>query len=138
MPNIVNSVFHLMIAFLCIRNRSAVMKKKQCDEWVLFENPKWLLEHYFEYSGIVLTDSEKEELFDFIESRNGKQIAESFLCPVNRHATREEHKCSDEDFVVGNNYNRLIMHYLQNGGAKAFALKRKEIKGYEDTFSKGG
>ena len=111
------------------------MKKKQCSEWVLFENPKWLLEHYFEYSGIVLTDTEKEEIFDFIESRNGAQIMESFLCPVNRHATREEHGCSDEDFIVGSNYNKLIMHYLQNGGAKAFALKRKYQRSEKENLS---
>lgn len=127
MNRIGTCVKHLAFAFLCTKNRSMTMLEHSCDEWGLFYHPEWLLEHYFLNSGVVLNQEEKDSIFNFIESRNGRQILESFLCPVNRHCTRLEYKCSDEDFVVGNNHDFLIKHYALNGGAEAFAKKRERF-----------
>ena len=120
-------VKHLVFAFLCTKNRSMTMLEHSCNEWGLFDHPEWLLEHYFLNSGVVLDQEEKDSIFNFIESRNGRQILESFLCPVNRHCTRLEYNCSDEDFVKDRNHDLLIRHYASNGGAEAFAIKREKF-----------
>jgi len=101
------------------------MIEHSCNEWGLFDHPEWLLEHYF--SRVFVEDDEKKIISSFLETRNGRQILESFLCPVNRHCTRLEYKCSDDDFVKGNNHDFLIKHYALNGGAEAFAKKREEF-----------
>ena len=137
MSNINVNINHLAVAFLCPKNRHATMVEHACTEMCLFENPIWLLEHYFKNSGVELTDIDRKDIIDFIETRNGRQITEAFLCPINRHATRLEYKCSDDDFLVDENHNRLIKHYLENGGAKAFALRREKIKTGDCLFKNG-
>jgi len=104
------------------------MGEHNCNEWGLFENPSWLLEHYFQNSGVLLDEDEKKEIFNFLETRNGSQIMEAFLCPLNRHATKEECGLSDEDFLEDSNHTYLLKHYIKNGGAAAFAKKREEKK----------
>jgi len=128
MSNLTDDVRHHVVpAFLCPINREATMIEHNCDEHGLFENPKWLLEHYFEKSGVQINDEDKKIIFDFLETGNGKQIMESFLCPVNRYCTKEEYSCSDEDFMQDKNYERLIKHYIFNGGAVAFAQRRNRV-----------
>ncbi len=127
MSDITENVRHLMLAFLCPVNRATTMTEHSCDEMGLFKNPSWLLEHYFQKSGVELSEEEKREVEDFIKTRNGTQITEAFLCPVNRHCTRLECECCDEDFLKGNNYEKLIMHYVLNGGALEFAKKREKL-----------
>ncbi len=118
-------IMHLAIAFLCTTNRSTTMAEHGCDEWGLFKNPTWLLDHYFKNSGVQLSEEEKESIFAFIETRNGFQIMESFLCPINRNGTREEHHLSDYELLK--NYEKLILHFVLNGGAKKFAEEREEF-----------
>jgi len=125
MANITIHIHHLVFAFLCPNNRTMTMEEYKCGEMELFENPTYLLHHYFKNSGIVLNEADQYEIEIFLSSRNGKQIAEAFLCPVNRHCTRVEYNCCDGDFIVGKNYERLIIHYVVNGGADAFAKKRE-------------
>lgn len=55
---------------------------------------------------------------------NISQIVEACLCPVNRHAVRTKYGWNDWDLFK--NPDVLIMHYIENGGAKKNAEQRKE------------
>lgn len=126
MSQVIINKQHLALAFLCPVNRNATMIEHNCNQWELLQNPMWLLDHYFTHSGVNLTKEEKQAIIDFTKTRNGQQITAAFLCPINRHATRVEYGCSDEFFIIGNNYEYLIGHYIVNGGAAAFAKLRQE------------
>jgi hypothetical protein len=129
MSNVIGENFkHVAFAFLCTKNRDATMREHGCNEWSLFENPIWLLTHYFENSGVELSMNDKKDIFDFVETECGKQIVEAFSCPVNRHAVRAKYKWSDEDFLKEGNKGELVKNFVENGGAVAFALKRKNKK----------
>lgn len=118
---------HLVNAFLCVKNRYSTMVEHGCNEYDLFRNPTWLLSHYFEKSGLNFTQEEREEIISFaLDGKFGLQVTEAFLCPVNRHCTRVEHNCSDEFFIEGNNYILLLNHFIEKGGAAAFADEREE------------
>lgn len=54
-----------------------------------------------------------------------KQIVEALTCPINRYATMREHNC-DEWFLY-KKPELLIRHFIENGGAKAFAKRREEF-----------
>ena len=54
-----------------------------------------------------------------------EQIIEALTCPVNRHATREEHQC--DDWHLHENPNLLIIHFIEKGGAEEFAKRRAEF-----------
>lgn len=56
---------------------------------------------------------------------NVAQIIEAVTCPVNRHATRVEHNCSDQELYYHPEW--LIEHFIKHGGAEAFAQKRKDF-----------
>lgn len=71
--------------------------------------------------------SKKENLepkFDFM-AYNMRQIMDALTCPLNRHATRVEKKCSD--FELHANPEWLIEHYIRCGGAIEFAKRRAEF-----------
>lgn len=57
---------------------------------------------------------------------NREQIIEALNCPVNRHATRVEHKC--DDWALHEHPEWLIEHFIRNGGAEAFAQRRKDFQ----------
>jgi hypothetical protein len=54
------------------------------------------------------------------------QLAEALTCPVNRHATMEEYGLSS-DWDLFHNPKLLLKHYIENGGAEAFAAKRDKF-----------
>lgn len=66
----------------------------------------------------------KPPIFD-MSQYSREQIMEALNCPVNRHCTRVEHDCDDWD--LQKNPNWLVKHFIDNGGAVAFAQKRKEF-----------
>lgn len=66
----------------------------------------------------------KPPIFD-ISQYSKEQIIEALNCPVNRHCTRVEHKC--DDWTLQEHPEWLIRHFVENGGAVAFAQKRKEF-----------
>ncbi len=104
---------HFKNALLCPINRNETMREHNCSELELLEHPEWLLAHYYKY--VEVSDSEKEEIRVFLETRGGKQITKAFLCPINRNGTREVHHLSDEDLRY--KYSLLIIHYKKHGGA---------------------
>ena len=119
---------HIRFAFLCTVNRFMTKcEHYNCTEQDLFNNPGWLIRHYFENSGVKLTDSEKNQIEDFLITRNGRQVTKAFLCPTNRNSVKEEYGLSDDDFLKAKNYNKLIEHYIVFGGAKVFADKKEEF-----------
>ena len=125
--SIISTRVHIMFAFLCPKNYAMTMFEYKCNEWDLFQHHEWLLDHYFKHSGVSIDDAEKREILDFLKTRDGEQIKEAFLCPINRDATRKQHDCNDDYFLKDHNYNLLIRHYIEKGGAEAFAGKRKEF-----------
>ena len=66
----------------------------------------------------------KEPKFDF-RRYELDQIIEALTCPTNRHATRVEHDCTDWD--LHENPRLLIIHFIENGGAKEFSKRRGEF-----------
>lgn len=64
-------------------------------------------------------------IFD-IRHYSHAQIVDALTCPVNRHMTRVEHDCNDQDLYE--NPEWLLAHYVKHGGAKAFAKRRKEFE----------
>lgn len=54
------------------------------------------------------------------------QIVDAISCPCNRHCTRVEHSC--DDFELYKHPEWLLHHYIENGGAIAFAKRRKEFE----------
>ncbi len=127
MSNIDVNKKHLAYAFLCPTNRVATMLENNCNEWELFQNPTWLLDHYFKSSGVELSEQEIKEITEFTKTRNGRQVTEAFLCPINRHCTRVKHGQSDKYFLIDGNYEYLIEHYIVAGGAAAFAKRREDV-----------
>jgi hypothetical protein len=67
---------------------------------------------------------DKKPEFDF-RRYELKQIIEAINCPVNRHATREEHKC--DDWYLHENPHLLVIHFVEKGGAVEFAKRRAEF-----------
>lgn len=55
---------------------------------------------------------------------NISQMIEALTCPVNRHAVRVKYGWNDYDLF--RNPNVLVMHYVENGGARRNAEIRKE------------
>ncbi|MFA6227556.1 MAG: hypothetical protein WC631_03750 [Candidatus Paceibacterota bacterium] len=55
-----------------------------------------------------------------------EQIRIALTCHVNRHMTRVEHNCTDQDLFEHPEW--LIDHFIANGGAVAFAQRRKEFE----------
>ena len=55
---------------------------------------------------------------------NYDQIVDALTCPVNRHMTRIEHSCNDQDLYEHPEW--LVNHYVKHGGREAFALRREE------------
>ncbi len=55
-----------------------------------------------------------------------EQVIEALTCPVNRHATRVKHSCTDYDLFK--NPQWLLDNYIENGGAEGFAKRREEYK----------
>lgn len=117
---------HFRTALLCMVNRGATMKEHGCDEHGLFLHPSWLFKHYFENSGIPLTDQDKIEILRYSRGRWGKQPVQAFLCITNRYMTMREYGCSPESFLREKNHDCLIMHFIANGGAVAFAKRREK------------
>jgi len=61
-----------------------------------------------------------------LSAYNKEQVVVMFLCPVNRHGTKEEHGwCSDQDLFEHPEW--LVDHFEKYGGAKAFAARRGEF-----------
>ena len=58
--------------------------------------------------------------------RNIKQLVEALTCPVNRYATMVEHSC--DEWELFHHPDWLVMHYVENGGAEAFAKKRSNVR----------
>lgn len=54
-----------------------------------------------------------------MELRNFRQAILALNDHLNRHATRVEHNC--DDVILSQHPDWLIMHFVQNGGAFAFA-----------------
>ena len=54
-----------------------------------------------------------------------RQLVDALTCPINRHGTRVENKC--DDWGLWRNPQLLVDHYIQNGGALAFAARRVEF-----------
>lgn len=69
--------------------------------------------------------SMKKIIFDF-KKYELKQILEAVTCPINRHGTREEHGC--DDWELFRHPELLIKHFVENGGAAAFAKRRAEFE----------
>ena len=57
---------------------------------------------------------------------NDDQVIEALTCPINRHAVRT--KYGVDDWWLHDHKDVLIMHWIQNGGAVAFAQRRKEYE----------
>ncbi len=127
MPNLSKNVHYLVCAFLCPDNRAKTMLEHKCDEIGLFENPEYLLHRHFKNRGMLIDVDDRREMEFFLSTRNGRQIIDAFLCPVNRHCTRVENNYSDADLIKDRNFEKLIMHYVINGGAEAFAKKRESF-----------
>lgn len=53
------------------------------------------------------------------------QLVDALTCPINRHATRLHHNC--DDWFLHQHPDLLLMHYIKNGGAVAFARRREEF-----------
>jgi hypothetical protein len=68
--------------------------------------------------------AKKPAVFD-LKLYSAEQVMEALNCPVNRHCTRVEHDCTDWDLQLHPEW--LIQHYIENGGAVAFAQKRKDF-----------
>jgi hypothetical protein len=98
MPTVIDNLTHFEIAFSCLVNYKMTKAEHNCDEWGLFENPKWLLDHYFKNSGVGLSDSEKKEVYDFLETPAGREMMAAFLNPENRRGTEKEYGCNEENF----------------------------------------
>jgi len=54
------------------------------------------------------------------------QMIEALTCPVNRHMTRVERGCTNQDLFE--NPDWLLDHYIRFGGAKAFEKRRSEFE----------
>jgi hypothetical protein len=66
----------------------------------------------------------KEPKFDF-RRYELDQIIEALTCPINRHATRVEHDCTD--WELHKNPKLLIIHFIEKGGAVEFSKRRGEF-----------
>ncbi|MFA6446456.1 MAG: hypothetical protein WCW14_04390 [Candidatus Paceibacterota bacterium] len=53
------------------------------------------------------------------------QMLEALTCPINRHCTRVEHGCDDWELFKHPEW--LMQHYIERGGAVAFAKRRSEF-----------
>ena len=118
---------HFKTALLCVVNRSSTMKEHNCNEHDLFLHPSWLFKHYFDYSGVCLSNEEKIEILHYSRTRLGRQVVQAFLCITNRYMTMKEHGCSPGNFLEGKNHDLLIEHFIENGGAKEFAKRREKF-----------
>jgi hypothetical protein len=52
------------------------------------------------------------------------QVIVALTCPINRDCTRKEHQCDDWELFKHPDW--LIRHFIENGGAEAFARRREE------------
>jgi hypothetical protein len=69
-------------------------------------------------------------MFD-LKGYNVAQIIDALTNPLNRHTTRVEHCCSDDELYYHPDW--LLKHYAENGGAEKWA------KEHTDEFKdKGG
>lgn len=59
-----------------------------------------------------------------LEHNNWRQIVEALTCPLNRTMTMVEHSCDEMELFHHPEW--LVSHYVANGGAIAFAERRKE------------
>ena len=57
---------------------------------------------------------------------NISQMVEALTCPVNRHAVRVKHGWTDYDLF--RNPEVLVLHYIENGGAKKHAELRNKME----------
>jgi hypothetical protein len=53
---------------------------------------------------------------------NWRQVVEALTCPINRMSTMIEHSCNE--WTLFEHPEWLISHYVENGGAAAFAKRR--------------
>ena len=60
------------------------------------------------------------------EKYMSEQVRIALTCHINRHMTRLEHKCSDQDLFEHPEW--LLDHFIANGGAEAFAKRRAEFQ----------
>lgn len=70
--------------------------------------------------GITVT----QEIFD-LGRYTRTQLQEALTCPLNRDMTRREHEC--DDWELFRHPEWLMRHYLENGGAIAFASRRADF-----------
>ncbi len=63
-------------------------------------------------------------VFD-LRSYTNAQWVEALTCPINRHGTREKHRCDDWELFKHPKW--LVEHYHENGGPVAFARRRAEF-----------
>lgn len=57
-------------------------------------------------------------------ANNARQVQQAFLDPLNRFGTMQEHRCNEYDLYLHPDW--LIVHYIQFGGAVAFAEEREK------------
>ncbi len=62
------------------------------------------------------------------------QILDALTCPLNRHATREERKCPDDELI--RNPGWLVEHYEKYGGAAEWGTRHKDNFENGDEFTK--
>jgi hypothetical protein len=55
-----------------------------------------------------------------------EQIVDAMISPLNHHGTREEHGCSEEEVLRHPDW--LFRHYIECGGATAFAKRKSEFE----------
>ncbi len=66
---------------------------------------------------------------------NWRQAVQAYTCPLNRAMTMVEHSCDEWGLFYHPDW--LVMHYINNGGAKAFAImrdKQAEIEAMEPEY----
>lgn len=67
-------------------------------------------------------------MFD-LKGYNTHQIIDALTCPINRHCTRVEHSCTDEDLYHHPEW--LLQHYYENKGAEKWANDHRIEFGYK-------
>ena len=57
----------LIEALLCPINRNGTREEYRCDDWGLFKNPQWLLEHFMKYGGAEAFARHREDFWKQVE-----------------------------------------------------------------------
>ena len=57
-------------ALTCPVNRHCTRVEHNCDDWTLFKNPNWLLEHFIAHGGAVAFAAHREEKQYWIEQED--------------------------------------------------------------------